>query len=278
MLVGSRLIALESLLIFLFVSVLVGVAFFPFAMAFENNQSLKQYFLPFNGERQLSTIDGNSIKGIDVSRNNGDINWTAVFNAGYKFAFVKATEGQDFNDTLFIENMDNGNAAGLFMGPYHFARPDTGINDPADANKEASDFVDRIRPYLRRGFLRPVLDLERGGPEMDRATLTSWVHNFMTTVKNKTGILPLIYVNSNYANNELDSSVTIYDLWIAHYTDANTPNTGVWDGNWDFWQYTQTGSIPGIGGNVDLDVFRGKIQDLNTFFVLQTQKHQFFRK
>lgn len=243
----------QKIIFILFLLGFLSFPFFPLAFgATEQKISVKDIF--------LLSGDNNRARGIDVSRHQGDINWVAVADANYKFAFAKATEGVDFNDPRFMRNMRDGNAAGLLMGPYHFATPYTdGVND---ANAEACDFVERIRPYLRRGFLRPVLDLERGD-DLDNDTLSNWVHDFMNTVFRKTGIMPLLYVNSNYANNELNDSVTIYDLWIAHYIDKNgAPNTGMWDGNWVFWQYTDEGNVPGIDGNVDLDLFDGNMDEL----------------
>lgn len=65
------------------------------------------------------------IEGIDVSHWQGNINWNSVKNDGVKFAFAKATEGVDFIDSKYVQNMNNASAAGVFIGPYHFARPDS---------------------------------------------------------------------------------------------------------------------------------------------------------
>src|SRR3954470_13299282 len=79
--------------------------------------------------------------GIDVSNHNGTINWTSVRSAGKDFAWAKATEGTSFTDAYFNgssgHNMDNGMAAGVLMGAYHYARAD--VN--SDANTEAAHFV-----------------------------------------------------------------------------------------------------------------------------------------
>ncbi len=204
------------------------------------------------------------VQGIDVSHWEGDINWSEVYGAGYKFAFVKASEGVGWTDSNFVTNMNNGSDAGLLMGAYHFARPDLGNN----AVDEALYFVGVARNYLKGGYLRPALDLEVGS-SLGKEALSNWVHTWMNTVKNETGIEPIIYVNSNYANNYLNTSVAEYDLWIAHWTyDPSTlPNTGIWD-SWDFWQYSNKGSIPGISGDVDLDLFNGDMDRLCKTFLI----------
>ena len=116
------------------------------------------------------------------------------------------------------------------------------------------------------------MDLEEGA-SLGKVALSSWVHEWMNTVKSETGVEPIIYVNSNYASNFLDGSVTKYDLWIAHWRcDTGTPpNAGIWD-NWDFWQYYSPNycgenTVPGISGGVDLDIFNGDMSRLHTFVI-----------
>ena len=203
------------------------------------------------------------IKGIDVSHWQGDIDWSDVYNSGYRFAFVKATEGDSWTDKNFVRNMNGGNSAGVLMGSYHFARPDLG-NDAID---EAQHFINVAGSYLKSGYLRPVLDLEVGS-NIGIQDLSNWVHTWMNTVKSITGVQPILYVNSNYANNYLDNSISQYDLWIAYWTyDSKTyVNTGIWN-DWDFWQYSNQGSVPGINGNVDLDIFNGDTDRLDSFII-----------
>jgi lysozyme len=209
------------------------------------------------------------INGIDISHWQGDIDWSTVYNSDYKFAFVKATEGVDYPDPNFKTNMNGGSNAGMLMGAYHFATPYTSGQN--DAVAEAQYFVNVSSNYLEEGYLRPVLDLEQGA-DLGTETLSNWVHDWMNTVKTATGVEPILYVNSNYANNHLDSSVSQYDLWIAHWTyNPDTfPNTGIW-AVWDFWQYSDNGSVPGISGDVDLDIFNGDMARLNTFIIHGSQ-------
>jgi lysozyme len=219
------------------------------------------------------------IKGIDVSHHQGNINWSKVYNSGYVFAFVKATEGVGWTDKNFTTNMNEGRDAGMLMGAYHFATPYTkGKND---AVAEAQYFVNKSRGYLESGYLRPALDLEdleyiKGYKRPDKKRLSRWVHEWMNTVKNATGVEPILYVNSNYAKNYLNESVNKYDLWIANYgcdpdKPPDTKACGIW-ADWDFLQYTEKGSVPGISGNVDLDIFNVNRSRLNTVIIKKTVK------
>ncbi len=198
--------------------------------------------------------------GIDVSHWQGDIDWNAVYSDGYRFAFVKATEGTSYVDSEFQDNMRNASAAGLYVGPYHFAHPDDN-----SAEDEARFFLSKIEPYMREGYMVPVLDLEDGS-SLGKTALSQWVNTFMWLIYNETGVRGIVYTNANYANDYLDSSVTQWPLWIAHY-DVSSPDTGVWFG-WYFWQNTSQGSVNGISGDVDIDLYNGNIADLYRNFVI----------
>jgi len=209
------------------------------------------------------------VNGIDVSHWQGSINWNNVYNAGERFAFVKASEGTGFQDPNFVTNMNNGKNAGLLVGSYHFARPDLGNN----ATLEARYFISVSKNYLTQGYLRPVLDLETGS-SLGKTRLSNWVNEFMNTVKREAGVEPIIYVNVYYATNYLDSSVSKYTLWIAHWTynpNGNPGSTGVWGTNWSFWQYTNQSSVSGISGAVDADLFNGDSNGLSAFAIASQQ-------
>ena len=218
-------------------------------------------------------VGGSSVLGVDVSHNQQTINWTKVYNAGYRFAFVKATEGDSrppvIIDSNFTRNMDNSKNAGILSGAYHFAHPEMN-----NATNEAEFFISVANNYLKQGYLRPALDLEKGCNYADKTVLSNWVNEFMSTVKRETGVEPLIYVTRDYASNCLDNSIMQYNLWIAAPDGLNNPptNLGIWS-NWDFWQYSWTGSVPGINSDVDLDVFSGDLSSLNSFVISSTDSY-----
>jgi len=210
-------------------------------------------------------IIAQTILGIDVSHHQGSINWNLVANDGKVFAYCKATEGMTYQDPNFTTYMTNGTAAGVVMGAYHFARPDNN-----SATQDANNFITHAQNYIGNGYLPPVLDLEdpNSSTHLDQiytsSQLTNWVQTWLSTVETQTGVRPIIYTNSNYAN-FLQSSVNTYGLWIAKPgTSPTTPptNIGIWN-DWVFKQYSWYGSVNGISGNVDLDVFHGSVSDFN---------------
>ncbi|MDB5284976.1 MAG: glycoside hydrolase family 25 [Bacteroidota bacterium] len=221
-------------------------------------------------------IAAQTILGVDVSHYDSDppygtINWVQAKTAGKTFAFCKATEGVTYTDPSFVTNISGGNIAGVVMGAYHFARPETNT-----AINEANYFLSKASSYIGAGYLPPVLDLEdpSGTPLSSFFTsnaLTMWVQDWMSTVENATGVAPVIYTNGTYAS-YLNSSLNTYGLWTADPDGSATaaPNAahlGVWT-TWLFKQYSWTGTVSGIGGNssaqVDLDVYHGNTNSFDT--------------
>jgi GH25 family lysozyme M1 (1,4-beta-N-acetylmuramidase) len=222
----------------------------------------------------LSAANANAVyqDGIDISSFQTTVNWTSVKNAGIDFAFTKATEGQSFIDASFTSHMSGAKTAGVLIGPYHFARPDSNNTNPSDAANEANDFVNAITPYYAGTnlTLRPVIDLERlAGVTDEKTFLSNWINNFQAVVYNRLGFYAIIYVNTNFATNYLNSTVSQYDLWLANWTNSTSSPPpasadGVFNG-WKFWQWTSTGTVSGISGNVDRDVFDGTMQQLSVY-------------
>jgi GH25 family lysozyme M1 (1,4-beta-N-acetylmuramidase) len=204
------------------------------------------------------------IEGIDVSHWQNTIDWAAVAGAGKRFAFMKATDGQlDASGAMYVDptyatNRAGATGNGLVIGAYHFARPDA---TPGDAVAEADHFIDVAGPAA--GDLLPVLDLEQTGG-LGPAALQRWVEGFLGEVYARTGVRGIIYVSPAFWSNKLNNTPALANegyrvLWIAHWTSASQPTVPAanWAGSgWTFWQYTSSGAVPGIAGNVDLDRYR----------------------
>jgi GH25 family lysozyme M1 (1,4-beta-N-acetylmuramidase) len=197
--------------------------------------------------------------GIDVSNWQGDVDWARVAGEGGRvFAIVKATEGTSFVDAKFTRNMGLGRGSGLLMGAYHFARPAAVPSLAADALAEARHFAKTLHPWLDDGGLWPVLDLEDGST-LGKSALSSWCRVFLGEVKRLTTSDSIIYTGRSYAQNYLEDDLAVYPLWIAvpdTNPGANTFDLGPWS-CWTIQQYSWTGHVPGITGDVDLNVFSG---------------------
>ena len=202
---------------------------------------------------------GSYLDGIDVSYHQGMINWTQVAAAGKQFAFVRATAGTLTQDSRYATYRSGARAAGLAVGSYHFANPDTAPNDAAN---EANWFLQNAT--IASGDLIPVLDLEVSNG-LSPAALTTWAQTWLQQVSASTGVRPVIYTTPNFWSNSMANTDWFarngYSvLWIAHWTSASQPTVpaGNWGGSgWTFWQHSSTGTVPGISGPVDLDRFDG---------------------
>jgi len=221
-----------------------------------------------------TTSSPSSILGIDVSHYDGTITWSQVKADPKVFAWTKATEGTTYTDPTFTTNATNATSAGVLIGGYHFAHPETN-----SAITEANFFVSVSGAYIGSCKFMPALDLEdpSSGPSltssMTSAALTTWVQTWMTTVKNATGIDPVLYTNGSIAS-YLGSSVNTYKLWIADPDGSSTAaptNIGSWS-TWTFKQYSWTGTVSGITSTtqVDLNVFNGNMAALNTLMGCST--------
>lgn len=208
--------------------------------------------------------------GIDVSYwQGGSINWNAVRSAGTEFAFIRATLGTILVDDYLSTNHTRAMATGMYVGFYHYGTLDQQVG-PNDAFNEANHFVNNIRSIYQQGgnLLRPVIDVETlpGLGSGNKAYVSQWVRDFIGVVKTQLGVVPIIYCNTNYASNYFEADLAQYDLWIANYNYA--PPTippasidGIWNG-WDFWQYTQSGRVNGISGDVDRNVYNGTLSQM----------------
>jgi lysozyme len=196
---------------------------------------------------------GPTIPGLDVSHYQGTIDWPAVAAKGYRFVYVKATEGRTRVDPTFARNAGGAREAGLMVGAYHFARPD---DSPGDAVAEADEFLRTARPG--GGDLVPVLDLEAAG-SLDPPALRAWVRTWLTRVRAATGVRPLIYVGSTFWRVRMDDPTAFVSyplMWAATQAGSTLPAHGWSTFGWTAWQWSSCGSVPGIEACVDLDVLR----------------------
>jgi GH25 family lysozyme M1 (1,4-beta-N-acetylmuramidase) len=211
-------------------------------------------------------------RGIDVSNyqhpGNAPINWPQVRGSGIEFAFIKATEGPvGCNGSYYTNNWlrrdwSDSAAAGLYRGAYHFARP----GDAASAINQARYFVSAVGAMNGPRDLPPVLDLEStcGLSPWDLAIFArTWVGE----VQRLTGRTPIIYTYFYFWQDQLlnDSTFSGLPLWIATY-GPRPMVPRAWAG-WTFWQHSSTGAVPGISGNVDLNVFAFSSDALSRFVV-----------
>ena len=207
-----------------------------------------KYFFASDG----ALARGSGQRGIDVSKWNGTINWSAVKSAGYDFVIIRcgyrgSTTGTMIEDPTFKTNARGAIAAGLKVGVYFFSQA---INE-REAVEEASMTISLIKDFR---ITYPVfIDVEGSGGRADglgRAERTAICRAFAQTVQNS-GYTGGIYSNKDWYTNRINvRELTQYKIWLAHYTAQTDYNIT----RYDMWQYSHRGSVPGISGNVDLNI------------------------
>ena len=210
---------------------------------------------PLWGTKSNGSIDAPvaTLQGIDVSHYQKVINWQQVVNKrDIHFAFVKATEGSDFVDSLFCRNWETLREVGVRRGAYHFFRA------YGCGYEQALHFLQTVD--LAPGDLAPVLDLE-STDGMPAEVVLEEARVWLQTVENSLNVRPIIYSNQNFYERYLAGRFDDYPLWLARYSEQ--PPALCNGGPWHFWQYSNEGCVAGIDEKVDLNVFRGTPQMLD---------------
>ena len=226
------------------------------------NRSLKQSTLVEANLNVLETgeyqylQDGRVIshKGIDVSKHQGTIDWNLVAQDGVEFAFIRVGyrgygTGKMVEDEQFEANIQGALAAGIKVGVYYYSQAIT-----REEVLEEADFVlEKIKPY--QIDCPVVFDVEKVTGEPGRMNdisvedRTEFTRLFCETVKNA-GYNPMVYHNTEMGAMLINlEPLEEYDKWFAAYSD-----TFYYPYEYKVWQYSQSGTVQGIKGAVDLNI------------------------
>ncbi|GGV29983.1 lysozyme [Streptomyces griseoflavus] len=207
----------------------------------------------------LAPTDG--VQGIDVSHWQGAINWTSVRGSGIQFAWMKATEGTGYKDPRFNTNYPAAHAAGVIRGAYHFALPNA-----SSGATQANYFATNGGGWSRDNLTLPgVLDIEHNPYGamcygLSTTQMRTWINDFYTAYKARTSRDVVIYTTASWWNTCTGNWTGMSaksPLWVAHWTSASAPTLPSGFPTWTVWQYTSTGSVAGVAGNVDRNKFNG---------------------
>ena len=207
--------------------------------------------------KNLQNVSGSSRVGIDVSKWNGDIDWDRVRNAGVEFAIIRvgyrgSVTGSLVEDPRFTENMKGAAASGIPVGVYFFTQA---VNE-VEAVEEASAVIQLVREYHLE---YPIfIDTEGAGGAgradgLDPETRTLVCEAFCRTIENA-GYTAGVYASRNWYNNDLHvDKLDRYFIWLAEYR-----RTPLYQGRYQMWQHTSKGTVNGISGNVDMNIYYGQ--------------------
>lgn len=179
------------------------------------------------------------MKGIDISNNDGNVDFQAVKNAGYEIVYLKATEGLTYNDPMMKGFYDKAKAVGLKVGFYHFLRK----NDPV---QEAIHFLNSM--YGLESDCIPMIDVEHDSLKDGSA---AWRTQKFADYCKSQSVQVGLYTYSSFLKESMSNDTLGLPLWVAEY-GVDKPHISQ---SYVGFQYSETGQVPGISTNCDLDSF-----------------------
>ncbi|MFE4967518.1 lysozyme [Streptomyces sp. NPDC056660] len=205
-------------------------------------------------------------KGHDVSSHQKNVDWPGAKAKGAKFAYIKATESTAYRNPYFGQQYNGAREAGIMRGAYHFALP-----NKSSGARQAAYFASHGGTWTADGWtLPPALDIEYNPYDkkhkcygLSHSTMIKWIKSFSDELNRETGQRPVIYTTTHWWNLCTGGSSAFaanHALWIARHgsTDAGALPAG-WS-HWTFWQYDNSGSLPG-----DQNLFNGSASRLKAF-------------
>ncbi|MBP3253972.1 MAG: hypothetical protein J6M30_05655 [Bacteroidales bacterium] len=196
------------------------------------------------------------VSGIDISAHQGNVDWKLVADSKVSFAFLKATEGAGFVDKMFETNWKEAKKRNIIVGAYHFFK----FNK--DGRIQAQNFISTVK--LTENDLPPVVDFEASyGNRLGKYNakqIQKQLLKCLRELEKHYKCKPIIYTNVESYTKFIKGNFDEYPLWLCKLCNEPNKNT-----QWKFWQYTHKGSVPGIKGNVDMNIFNGSYSDFVNF-------------
>jgi len=224
----------------------------------------QDYYKRYYGCPQLA-IDSAKypVMGIDISVHQGKIDWKLVADNKVSFAFLKATEGESFIDKNFEDNWQKARKENIVVGAYHFFR----FNK--DGKIQAKNYIANVT--LDENDLPPVVDFESSYGNRFRKYSVKYIQNqllkCLREMEKHYKQKPIIYTNIETYNKYIKGSFDDYPLWICKL--CNEPSATI---KWQFWQYTHKGSVAGIKGYVDMNIYNGSYSEFVDYIYTSQNK------
>jgi lysozyme len=195
------------------------------------------------------------VVGIDISVHQAKIDWQIVYDSKISFAFIKATEGVTLVDKRFASNWKEAKDKNIVVGAYLFYK----FNK--DGKQQAQTFIRTVK--LTDTDLPPVVDFElcygNRFTKVSHTQVLNELYKCMRELEKHYKVKPIIYTNIDTYTKYIKGNFDEYPLWLCKLCNEPT------NSNWTFWQYTHKGVVPGIKGNVDMNIFNGSYTDFVNF-------------
>lgn len=234
----------------------------------------------------LSTTQFNSFdKGVDISSENGEINWKALCSCGnLKFAFIRSTEGGNWTDPYFVRNFNESLNHKLITGIWHQFRTSDEEGDVTpegqvgnimaaisqvnfNASRDMIAVATKNRPTDMEEEDEADPALKPGSGRLSRVQMSNRLYRLLRLIRERTGVNPLILTNNVFWNDYFhteERSFIEFDLWVSHHiityniSDVHlrsmSPNLPSGFATYSLWQYTNQGYLPGVERNTEIPV------------------------
>lgn len=189
--------------------------------------------------------------GIDVSEWQEEIDFRKVKEDGIEIVYIRASQGFSYEDSKFEENYKKAKEQNLKVGAYHYVTART----EEEARQQARFFVSLLSS--KRIDCKLAMDFEYFDG-LTKEEINKIALAFLKEIEKISKKEPIVYSNTYDAKYIFNEEVAKYPLWVAQYGVNSPQNNGKWN-NWTGWQYTSTGRINGINGNVDRDKYTKEI-------------------
>lgn len=203
--------------------------------------------------------------GIDCSAWQGRVDFEKVAQAGYKFVYVKTSEGLTYKSPTLLDQWSKAGDSGLLRGGYHFFHP---LDDPHQQAHRVVDIVNK----LGVGELPIALDFEgyAGIAGISGNRIVDPAIDCLMEIERLTNSVPVIYTGPSFWKYRLlpadrEDELKNFPLWEASYGSAPRPMPWpetIWGTHWTFWQWTGSGKVPGVEGKCDINLFAGSVEQL----------------
>ncbi|TDA20241.1 hypothetical protein E1963_18000 [Extibacter muris] len=199
-----------------------------------------------------------TLRGIDVSAYQGNIDWKSVKNSGINFAMLRVLSGTMSNltvDSKFNANISGASKNGVAVGAYRYGYAMT----VAEAQREAKETINAIKASGYNITYPIAYDVEDANTQgkLSKSQLTAIIKAYKGVIENN-GYKFMIYANTDWLRNKIDmSSFADVDVWVASWFLDGTPNHNHGyngPGTVTIWQYYSQGRVPGISGDVDMNI------------------------
>lgn len=195
------------------------------------------------------TLTEYPVQGIDVSHHQGHIQWHKLDTANVQFAFIKATEGADHKDSLFLENWQMAESNNIMVGAYHF------FSFCKSGEEQAANYIETVP--VDSLSMPPIVDVEYGGNckiENRKEDIIHEITEYVDIVEKHYHKRVIIYSTNEFYKNNLIYRFPYNPIWIRDILKKpQLPDLR----EWTFWQFTNRGRLDGVRTMVDLNAFNG---------------------